>query len=250
MPDSWIDHIRKRSETVIEIQPRLAEIVSTVGGLQDDATEDNVGPSSAGGRQDERQSAPPAVATVPLSVGGGRRDTFAVGVQLASNSLSRVGEAFLLGAEFLTIRKGERQVFAVCFSPMSGRIFVRFPTGEGIVAQGLSDLSAAANATEVVSQEIGIIEAFMFVSGSGGVSFGRRRIAVGEKGDMEWSGEVPREFLPPSSVEKYASLTFQVDKLLEKAQISITWAGQVLPISAALPISQHTFDSIWHGYEW
>jgi len=117
------------------------------------------------------------------------------------------------------------------------------------VAQGLPDLIAAADATEVASLEMGGIEAFLFVSLTGGISFGRRRIAGGKRSDMEWSGEVPADFLPPSSVEKYASLTFQVDKLLETARISITWAGQVLPISAALPVSRQTFDSIWRSHE-
>jgi len=250
VPDSWIDCIRKRSETVIEIQPRLAKSISTLGGLQHGGTEDNVGPVSAGGQQQEQQSGTPAVATVPLSIGGSRRDTFAVGVQLASKRLGSVGEAFLLGAEFLTVWNGQGQVFTVCFSPLSGRVFVKFPTGEGLVAQGLPDLTAAADATEVESLALGCVEAFMFVNTSGSISFGRRHSAGGKKGNVEWSGELPREFLPPLSVEKYASLTFQIDKLLEAAQISITWAGQVLPISAALPASQHTFDSIWRSHEW
>merc|ERR1712113_1143594 len=99
------------------------------------------------------------------------------------------------------------------------------------------------------SPEMDAVEAFMFVSASGGISFGRRRTAGGEGSNVEWSGELPREFLP-LSVERYASLTFQVDKLMEKAQISITWAGEVLPISAALPASQHTFDSVWQTHEW
>jgi len=250
VPDSWIDCIRKRSETVIEIQPRLAECVSTIGELHHNATEDNVDPSSAGDQQQGRQSAPPAIATVPLSISSARRDTFAVGVQLASKSLGCVGEAFLLGAEFLTIRKGQEQVFTVCFSPMSGMVFVRFPGGEGLAAQGLPDLIAAADATEVASLEMGSIEAFMFVSTSGSMSFGRRRIAGGERGDMEWTGEVPADFLPPSPIKKYASLTFQVDKLPETAQISITWVGQVLPISAALPMPRDEFDSIWRSHDW
>mmetsp|Transcript_109497 Transcript_109497/g.212022 ORF Transcript_109497/g.212022 Transcript_109497/m.212022 type:complete len:322 (+) Transcript_109497:121-1086(+) len=232
VPDSWIDCIRKRSETVIEIKPRLAESVSTVGGVHQGGTED---------------IAPPAIATVPLSIGGGRWDTFAVGVQLASKCLGCVGEAFLLGAEFMTIRNGQRQVFTVCFSPMSGRVFVRFPAGEGLVAHPLPDLVAAACGSEV---ELDAVEAFMFVSTSGNLSFGRRQTARGQNGHVEWSGELPQEFLPPLAVEKNASLTFQIDKLMEKAQISITWAGQMLPISAALPTSQHTFDSVWQNHEW
>jgi len=250
VPDAWIDYIRKHSETVIEIRPRLAESIPTTGGIHHIVTENDVGPFSAGGQQLGCQSSPPPVATVPLSISSGRRDTFAVGVQLTSKSLSCVGEAFLLGTEFLTIRKGHRQVFAVWFAPLSGRVFVRFPAGEGLVAQGMPDLMEAADATEVASLEMGSIEAFMFVSTSGGMSFGRRRIASGERSDVEWSGEVPAEFLPPSPVKKYASLTFQVDKLVETAQISITWAGQVLPISAALPMPTPAFDSIWRNHDW
>jgi len=248
VPDSWIDCIRKRSDTVIVIQPRLAESVPTTGMLQQSSgTEDNVGPSSARRQQQGQQSSPPAVATVPLSIGGSRWDAFAVGVHLASKCLGCVGEACLLGADFMTVRHGQEQVFTVCFSPMSGRVFVRFPAGEGLVAHPLPDLVAAACGSEV---ELDAVEAFMFVSTSGNLSFGRRQTARGQNGHVEWSGELPQEFLPPLAVEKNASLTFQIDKLMEKAQISITWAGQMLPISAALPTSQHTFDSVWQNHEW
>jgi len=170
----------------------------------------------------------------------------------SSQSLGSVGEAFLLGAEFLNVQNGQGRAFAVCFSPVSGRVFKRFPAGQGMVAQVLPDLSAVADATEVVPLEIGGIEAFMFVSTSCGISFGRRRTAGGEKGKVEWSRELQlcQEFLAPLSVEKYASLTFQVDKLLESAKISVTWAGKSLPISAALPTLRHTFDGIWRGHEW
>jgi len=235
VPESWKDCICKRSETVIEIQPRgLAQTVSTIQGLH----------LYAGDQQQGWQAATPAVAAVPLSIGGWHGDTLAAGIQLVSQCLGCVGEAFLLGAEFLNVQNGQGYVFTVCFSPVSGRVFIRFPTGEGMVAQVLSDFIAGA--------ENGAIEAFMFVSTSCGISFGRRRTAGGEKGKVEWSRELQlcQEFLAPLSVEKYASLTFQVDKLLESAKISVTWAGQSLPISAALPTLRHSFDGIWRGHEW
>jgi len=243
VPESWKDCICKRSETVIEIQPRrLAESVSTFRGVH----------LYAGDLPQRWQCATPAVAAVPLSIGGWRGDTLAVGIQLESQSLGCVGEAFLLGAEFINVQNGQGWVFTVCFSPVSGRVFIRFPTGEGMEAQGLSDLIAGADATEVAPLERGPIEAFMFVSTSCGISFGRRRTAGGEKGIVEWSGELElyQEFLAPVSVEKYASLTFQVDKLQESAKISITWAGKSLPISAALPTLWRTFDGIWRRHEW
>jgi len=191
-----------------------------------------------------------AVAAVPLSIGGCRTDTFAVGVQLVSKCLGCVGEAFLLGAECLTIRDGQEQVFTVCFSPISGRVFIRFPGGAGMVALGLPDFIAGADATEVASLGMEGIEAFMFVSTSGSIFFGRRRTAGSDRGNVEWCGELPPEFFPRLSLKNYASLTFQVDKLLETAQISITWVGQLLPASAALPTSRDRFDSIWLSYEW
>jgi len=246
VPETWIDCIRKHSETVIEIQPRPVESVSTIGRPHHGGTEDYVGPSSAGGRE----SAPPAVAAVSLSIGGCSKERFAVGVQLVSKSLSCVGEAFLLGAEFLTIRDGQEHVFTICFSPISGRVFIRFPCGAGMVALGLPDFIAAADATEVASLEMGGIDAFMFVSTSGSIFFGRRRTAGSNKGNVEWCGELPPEFFPRLSLKKYASLTFQVDKLLETAQISIMSAGQLLPLSPTLPTSRHTFDSMWRGYLW
>jgi hypothetical protein len=149
-----------------------------------------------------------------------------------------------LGAEFLTVRNWQKQGFTISFSPITGRVFIRLSGGADMVVQGLPDLSAAADSTEGASLEMEGIEVFMFASTSGGVFFGRRRTAGSERGNVEWSGELLPEFLPPLSVEKYASLTFQVDKLREKAQISITWAGQTLPIWAPLPASQHTFGSV------
>jgi len=249
VPEIWTSCICKRSETVIEIQPRPTDSVSTIWGPHHGGTEDYVGPCSAGGWE----SSPPTVAAVPLSIGGSCTDTFAVGVQLVSKNLGCVGEAFLLGAEFLTVRDQE-QAFTICFSPISGRVFIRWHSGAGMVALGLPNFIAAAHATEVAPLEMGGIEAFMFVSPSGGIFFGRRRTASSHKGGMEWCGELPAEFFPQLSprlpIKQYASLTFQVDKLLETAQISITWAGQLLPVSVPLPRSRHRFDSIWLNYEW
>jgi len=241
VPESWLNYIRKCSDTVIEIQPRPANSVSAL---------DDVGPSSTGGQRQGQQCVPPIVAAVPLSIGGCSGDTIAVGVQLESTSLGSVGEAFLLGVDFLSSWNEQGQVFKVCFSPVSGRVFYRFPAGEGMVAAGLPDLTAAVAGTKVAALEMDGVEAFMFVSTWGGISFGRRHVAGGKKGNVEWCGELPPEFLPTLSEEKYASLTFQVDKLLDKATISITWAGQLLPFSAPLPTSPHTFCSIWGNYDW
>jgi len=246
VPESWTEYIRKQSETVIEIQPRLAESVSTNRGLHHGGTEGYVGPSDVGGPQEGLKSEPPVFAVVPLSIGGRRGERFAVGVRLVSKRLSSVGEAVLLGAEFLTVRNKQGQVFSCCFSPVSGRIFIRFPTGEGMWAQALPDIFEVSEVTEVEG-----IEAFMQVSASGGISFGRRSTSGGEQGNVEWSGELPPEFLPPLSLEKHASLTFQVDKLLVTAEVSITWAETGIsgcPGETSRP--QKTFDSVWRSHEW
>mmetsp|Transcript_63631 Transcript_63631/g.122371 ORF Transcript_63631/g.122371 Transcript_63631/m.122371 type:complete len:119 (+) Transcript_63631:3-359(+) len=118
-----------------------------------------------------------------------------------------------------------------------------------MVAQALPHLTAAADATQDESLEMAGVEGFLFVSRTGSLSFGRRCTSGGVQGNVEWSGELPTEFLPPVSAEKYASLTFQVDKLQENARVSITWVGELLPI-AAMPASRHTFDSVWNSHEW
>jgi len=250
VPDSWISCIRKRLDTVIEIHPRSPES-SFIRGPHHGGTEDYVGlPIAQQEQQEQRQSVPPHIAAVPLAVGAFQGETLSLGIQLASKKLSHVGEAFLLGAEFLSFRSRQGKVTTVCFSPVTGRVFVRFPAGsEGMAAQGLPALGMATDSAEADVQELEGIEAFMLVSAAGGISFGRRCISGGKMGNVEWSGELSPEFLPLSD-EIYASLTFQVDKLLDAARISITWAGQRLPNSVSLPALHHPFDSIWFDYEW
>lgn len=253
VPTSWKDCICKCSETVIGIKPRQPAESAESAVRSQRTPEDYDGPADAGDHMRQGwKSAPPAVASVPLSIGGWRGDTLAVGVQVDAMCLGCVGESFLLGAELLIVQNRQGRVFTVCFSPVSGRVFIRLPAGEGMVAQALPDLLAAADATGVAPVQMGgSIEAFMFVSTSCGISFGRRRVAKdGKKGNVCWSREFHQEFSAPQWVDKYASLTFQVDKLLESAKVTITWAGKSLPISAALPASRQRFSGIWLSHEW
>jgi len=251
VPDSWGGCIRKRLDTVIEIQPRSAESNSSISGPHHGGTEDYVGtPTSQQERQEQQhQTLPPHIAAVPLSVGAFQGETLCVGVRIASKQLHSVGEAFLLGAEFLSFRGRQGKVTTVCFSPVTGRIFVRFATGsEGMAAQALPILGMARD-PEIEIQEPEEVEAFMLVSATGNISFARRCIIGDKKGEVEWSGVLSPEFLPLSD-ELYASLTFQIDKLFDTAHISITWAGQKLPDFLTLPALHDEFDSIWFGYEW
>lgn len=269
VPESWVNCIRKTSATVIEMQPRPTDSACSKWRLHHCGTEENVRPflvgqqggqqgDQQGGQQGDQQGgqqggqhlAPPLVAAVPLNVGGCHGQAFSLGIELASRSLKCVGEAFMLGVEFITEQNGQRSVFTVCFSPISGRIFLRFPVcDEGMAAQALSELTVADDATQDEPPETESIEAFLFVSRSGSISFGRRCTSGGTQRSVEWSGVLPTEVLPSLSTEKYAALTFQVDKLLESAQISITWVGELLPI-AAMPASWHSFDSFWNSHEW
>lgn len=248
VPHSWASCIRKRLDTVIEIHPRSAEFTSR--GPNHGGTEDYVGPPPTQHEQEQRPSVTPHVAAVPLSVGAFQGETLFVGTQLASKSISHVSEAVLLGAEFLSFRHNQGRVTTVCFSPVTGRVFVRFPAGsDGLAAQGLPALNAVADSMEAELQGLEGIEAFMLVSAAGSIMFGRRCIAGGQANETEWTGKLEPEFLPLSD-EIYASLTFQIDKLHEMAKISIMWAGQELPDSVTLPASHHSFDGIWCGYEW
>merc|ERR1712107_390583 len=131
------------------------------------------------------------------------------------------------------------------FSPVSGRVFMRFPDEhEGLVAQPMQALDTAPTAAALQG-----IEAFVLVRASGCISFGRRRDT---SDSIEWSGEIGTECLPSTTVECFASLTFQVDKLEAPTQISITWAGDLPPASMELDGSLQDFNAAWsvHEYEW
>jgi len=240
VPKPWATCIRKISDTDIEIRPRLRRAASAGCRAHHGGTEDYVCPDEGAGTPEEPRLEPPNLAGVPLAVGCLRGEPMSVRVLLTSEKLSHVGEAFLLGVEHVS-RKGT--VTPVYFSPVSGRIFVRFPNEhEGLVAQPMPALTAAS--AEADSQEV---EAFVLVDGSGCISFGRRR---GPSGGIEWSGEIEPEFFPPSTVECFASLTFQIDQLKGPARISVVCAGNLPPASVVHDNSLNGFTAVWSVHEW
>jgi len=142
VPESWGECIRKRHATVIEMRPRLPR--SEISGW--------------------RPLRPPRIAAVPLACGALRGETMSVGVRLESKNLADVGEAFLLSSETLSYRHGQALVTAILFSPVSGRVFIRFPTSpEGLATQCMPALTAASDATALKSSEPDCVEAFVFV---------------------------------------------------------------------------------------
>jgi len=192
-------------------------------------------------QREEHELCPPSVAGIPLAVGSARGEAMSVGVLVTSQRLNHVGEAFLLGVEFVNVVEGSYT--PVYFAPVSGRVFVRFSGDpEGLVSQPLPALDASS-AAEADLQEL---EAFLVVGESGCLSFGRRRPGK----DIEWSGEIEPEFLPKMAAECFASLTFQVDKLDEPAQVSIAWAGDLPPASVAHAGSLQRFRAVWGVHEW
>merc|ERR1719252_191792 len=91
----------------------------------------------------------------------------------------------------------------VCFSPVSGRVFVHFPgESRGMVARALPALTEGSADAERPEAH-----AFMSVTALGGVSFGRR-FSTG--GRTEWSEQLPPEFLR-LGLDNFASLAFQTD---------------------------------------
>jgi len=211
-------------------------MISAFRGAHNGGTEDYVGR----GVQREQRLGPPSVAGVPLAVGSTRGEGMSVGVLVTSKSLSHVGEAFLLGVEFVNVVEGSYT--PVYFSPVSGRVFARYSGNHaGLVAQPLPELDASSTA----ETDLKGLEAFLVVGKSGCLSFGRRRPGK----DVEWSGEIEPDFLPPWARECFASLAFQVDKLDEQAKVSITWAGNLPPASVAHAECLHSFSATWYVHE-
>jgi len=230
VPESWVECIRKRHETVIEMRPRL--------------------PRS--GIREPRPLVPPRFATVPLACGTYHGETMSVSVRLESKNLADVGEAFLLGSETVGYRNGRALVTAILFSPVSGKVFVRFPLSpEGLAAQCMPSLTAASDSTGMGPLEADCIEAFVFVNLAGNTCFGRRRcpLAGNEAGVVEWSGQV-LEFCSPLSKELFPSLNFQIDMLQQPAQVSVMWATESLPSSIAPPSPWPVFNGAWSQHLW
>merc|ERR550532_333149 len=99
----------------------------------------------------------------------------------------------------------------ISFAPITGRCLLRFPgENQGLVSQPMPPVerSTFAGAAEEV------IDAYLVVRESGEIAFGRR---CGAKPRMEWSGELPREWIPAWTEEVFASLDFQIDQLEEPA---------------------------------
>jgi hypothetical protein len=240
VPKPWGACIRKLSDTKVEIHPRHPGVGAAIasgahhGGSQD----------SVGFELERPRLEPPSLAGVPLAVGCISGEPMAVGIQLTSEKLSKVGEAFLLGIELVSVDDGQGVFTPVYFSPVSGRVLCRFPgEHEGLVAQAMPPLSGAPN-----EADLEVVEAFALVGVSGYISFGRRR---GPRDSIEWSGELRSDCLPPSTVECFPSLTFQIDKLEVPAQISITWAGDLPPASVEPDRdSLHHFCAVWSVHEW
>jgi hypothetical protein len=148
----------------------------------------------------------------------------------------------MLGIELLGAAKERLQGWYFC--PFCGGVFVRFP-GEthGLVAKPMPALQAAPEEADPHA-----VEAFVFVSAAGGISFGRRRSA----GDsIEWSGEMMRSELQPPGVLEYSpELVIQIDKLEAPARASINWAGDLPPASVKHDRLLHNFNATWSVYEW
>lgn len=230
VPVSWAECIRKRHETVIEMRPRLPR--SEIREL--------------------RSLRPPRIAAVPLACGALRGENMSVGVRLESKNLADVGEAFLLSSETLGYMHGQALVTAILFSPVSGKVFVRFPTSpDGLAAQCMPPLTAASDAIALEPSEAESIEAFVFVNEAGNTCFGRRRCPLegSEAGVVEWSGEL-LEFCPPMSEELFLSLNFQIDALQRPAQVSIMWVTESLPCSVAQPSPLPLFNGAWCQHQW
>jgi len=230
VPQSWGEYIRKRHETVIDMRPWL--------------------PTSETSQLHSPR--PPRIAAVPLACGTARGETMSVGVRLQSKNLADVGEAFLLSSETLTYRHSQALVTAILFSPVSGKVFIRFPTcTEGFVAQCMPALTATSDATALEPLESDSIEAFVFVNKAGNTCFGRRRCPlVGcDAGVVEWSGEL-LDVCPPLSEELFFSLNFQTDMLQRPAQVSIMWATELLPSSVAQPLPLPMFNGAWCQHQW
>jgi len=244
VPQLWAARIRKLSDTEMKISPRPPRPGSIIrmdprGGMADHRGFD--------GRQEHRLE-PPSLATVPLAVGTPCGEPMSVGVLLTSQRLSHVGESCLLGIEHVSTDGESTPVY---FSPVSGRVFVRLSgvfvrlsgDPEGLVAQPMPPLVTSSAEGAYVQG----VEAFALVGASGGISFGRRRVP-GD--DIEWSGQIPSEFLSSVSAKFFASVTFQIEKLAAPARVCVTWAGDLPLTSVARAGSQHSFSAVWEAYEW
>mmetsp|Transcript_28876 Transcript_28876/g.83028 ORF Transcript_28876/g.83028 Transcript_28876/m.83028 type:complete len:329 (-) Transcript_28876:262-1248(-) len=242
VPEKWAPYICQFSAECVHIAPRTPP--SAAAGAHHGGVEDYVGLDVE--REPIRQAlVPPRLAAVPMALGSHPEAGLAAGVRLSCRRASHVGEGCLVAAEYAGVLDGEGVITTVSFAPVSGRCFVCFE-GEpyGLTAQPLPPLADPAAA----DPEWVDVEAFLLASPSGGVSFGRR---FGAEAPVEWSGELPREFLPDWATELFASLNFQVDRLEEPAQVSIEWVGFELPAQLAAcvaPLSQ--FTAVWSSHMW
>jgi len=244
VPISWAECIRQVSDTEVEVNPRLPNISATDRGAHHGGAEDRVGPSEEGQEQEheevQRPRGVPKLAAVPLALGSLPGERMTAMVRLQAQRTSHIGEAIMLGVEFVSVVNGQGMSTSVYFAPVSGRVFVNFPAEpDGLVAEAMPGLSSSLVAE---------VEAFLSVSASGCMSFGRR---CDGRGPVEWCGEVPAEFLPARSAERYPSLVFQVDQLEEPARISVVSAGPELPASVvpgAVPAG--VFDAVWSVHTW
>jgi len=206
--------------------------------------EDYVGPDYHWDEPLRETLVPPRLAAVLLACGSRSGGTFAAGVRLSCRRACSVGEACLFAAEFVGSLNGHGAMTMVSFAPATGRCLVCFAgMKEGLASQPMPPIEGPAAA----DAESEVLEAFLLVSASGGVSFGRRRGAAAR---MEWSGELAREFCPSWSTEIYASLNFQIDQLCEPAQVSVTWIGFGLPALLASHTAPSMVSAAWDRHEW
>jgi len=245
IPVSWAPYICQFSDQCLHMSPRTSTHL-TSPDVHSAGMEDHPGLDIEREQPIGRAPVPPRLATVPMRMAAGSRPEagLAAGVRLSCRRASHVGEGCLVAAEYAGVLFGEGMIATVSFAPVSGRCFVCFE-GEpyGLTAQPLPPLADPAAA----DPEWVDVEAFLLASPSGGVSFGRR---YGAEAPVEWSGELPREFLPPWATELFSSLNFQVDELEEPAKVSVEWVGPELPAQIAGPGEPSEFTAVWSSYGW
>jgi len=244
VPESWAPYISQFSDQCLHMSPRTSTYFTPPGDYYP-GMEDYVG-LDIEWEQPTVRLVPPRLAIVPMRMAPASHPDagLAAGVRLSCRRASHVGEGCLVAAEYAGVLFGEGMIATVSFAPVSGRCFVCFE-GEpyGLTAQPLPPLADPAAA----DPEWVDVEAFLLASPSGGVSFGRR---YGAEAPVEWSGELPREFLPPWATELFSSLNFQVDELEEPAKVSVEWVGPELPAQIAGPGEPSEFTAVWSSYGW
>jgi len=245
VPESWAPYICQVSAQCLHMSPRASTHL-TPPGVHNGGMEDHSGLDIEREQPIGRALVPPTLAIVPMRMAPGSHPKagLAAGVRLSCRTASHIGEGFLLAAEYAAVRRGKGVITTVSFAPVSGRCFVCFEgDADGLAAQPLPPLVDLVPA----DLERVDVEAFLLASPSGGVSFGRR---YGAEAPVEWSGELPREFLPSWATKLSASLNFQVDQLEEPAQVSVDWVGSELPAQLAACVEPSPFTAVWSAHEW